>query len=45
VLDQLGILAHLRGSGPQRLRDAAIDLVRTFGLEPVPRPGTEKRNS
>jgi transposase len=26
------------------LREAALDLVRTFGLEPVPRTGTEKRN-
>jgi hypothetical protein len=26
------------------LRDAALDLVHTFGLEPAPRPGTEKRN-
>src|SRR5713226_5413599 len=26
------------------LREAALDLVRTFDLEPVPRPGTEKRN-
>jgi transposase len=26
------------------LRAAALDLVRTFGLEPAPRPGTEKRN-
>jgi transposase len=26
------------------LREAALDLVRTFGLEPAPRPGTEKRN-
>jgi len=26
------------------LRDAALDLVQTFGLEPVPRPATEKRN-
>jgi transposase len=26
------------------LRDAALDLVRTFALEPAPRPGTEKRN-
>jgi transposase len=93
VLDQLGLVERLRGSGPQRrgpcplhrgdargrtfsanldpnvfqcfdkqcgqkgdvidlwaavhglsLRAAALDLVRTFGLEPVPRPGTEKRN-
>jgi transposase len=26
------------------LREAALDLVRTFGLEPAPRSGTEKRN-
>jgi DNA primase len=26
------------------LREAALDLVRTFGLEPAPRDGTEKRN-
>jgi CHC2-type zinc finger protein len=93
VLDQLGLSARLRGSGPQRrcacplhrgdargrtfsvnldtnvfhcfakecgqkgdvidlwaavngmsLREAALDLVRTFGLEPAPDPGTEKRN-
>jgi transposase len=93
VLDQLGLSARLRGSGPQRrcacplhrgdargrtfsvnlddnvfqcfdsrcgqkgdvidlwaavhglsLREAALDLVRTFGLEPAPRHGTEKRN-
>ncbi|HTU19868.1 MAG TPA: transposase [Gemmataceae bacterium] len=93
VLDQLGLLARLRGSGPQRrgpcplhrgdgrgrtfsvnleadvfqcfdkgcgqkgdlidlwsalhglsLREAALDLVRTFGLEPCARPATEKRN-
>ena len=93
VLDQLGVLARLRGSGPQRrgpcplhrgdargrtfsvnldehvfycfdpkcgqqgdvialwaaahglsLREAALDLVRTFGLEPAPASGTEKRN-
>ena len=93
VLDQLGLLAHLRGSGPQRrgacpihrgdgrgrtfsvhldegvfhcfdqrcgqrgdvidlwasvrglsLREAALDLVRTFALEPTPQSGTEKRH-
>ncbi len=93
VLDHLGLLARLRGSGPQRrgpcplhrgdgrgrtfsvnleahvfqcfdkgcgqkgdaidlwsalhglpLREAALDLVRTFGLEACPRHGTEKRN-
>jgi transposase len=26
------------------LREAALDLVRTFGVEPAPRPGTEKRH-
>ncbi len=26
------------------LREAALDLVRTFALEPTPRTGTEKRN-
>ena len=26
------------------LRQAALDLVHTFGLEPAPRGGTEKRN-
>jgi len=93
VLDQLGLSARLRGSGPQRrcacplhrgdargrtfsvnldnnvfqcfdktcgqkgdvidlwarvkglpLREAALDLVRTFGLEPSPQAATEKRN-
>jgi transposase len=93
VLDQLGLSARLRGSGPQRrgdcplhrgdgrghsfsvnlddnvfqcfdqtcgrqgdvidlwaafhglpLREAALDLVRTFNLEPAARRGTEKRN-
>jgi transposase len=93
VLDQLGLSARLRGTGPQRrctcplhrgaargrtfsvnldtnvfqcfakqcgqkgdvldlwaavhgmtLRQAALDLVQTFGLEPAPRSGTEKRN-
>ena len=93
VLDQLGLSARLRGSGPQRrgpcplhrgdgrgrtfsvnleanvfqcfakecgqkgdaidlwaalhglsLREAALDLVRTFGLQPCAHPGTEKRN-
>jgi transposase len=93
VLDQLGLSACLRGSGPQRrgpcpihrgdnrgrtfsvnlqaqvftcfdktcgqhgdvidlwasvkgmsLRQAALDLVQTFGLEPTPDQGTEKRN-
>jgi transposase len=93
VLDQVGLLTRLRGSGPQRrgacplhrgdgrgrsfsvnleanvfqcfdktcgqkgdvidlwaglrrlsLREAALDLVRTFGLEPYSHPATEKRN-
>jgi hypothetical protein len=93
VLDHLGLLATLRGTGPQRrgtcpihrgdrrgktfsvhldehvfqcfakecgakgdvidlwssvnrmsLREAALDLVRTFHLEPAPHSGTEKRN-
>jgi len=93
VLDQLGLMARLRGSGPQRrgpcplhrgdgrgrtfsvnldahvfqcfdkkcgqkgdvidlwaawhglsLREAALDLIRTFGLEACARPATEKRN-
>jgi hypothetical protein len=93
VLDQLGLSARLRGTGPQRRgpcplhrgdargrtfsvnldthvfqcfdpkcgqrgdvielwaalhglapRAAALDLVQTFGLEPAPRSGTEKRN-
>jgi DNA primase len=93
VLDQLGLLARLRGTGPQRrcacpihrgdrrgktfsvnlddhvfqcfakdcaakgdvidlwatvngmsLREAALDLVRTFHLEPAANSGTEKRN-
>jgi hypothetical protein len=26
------------------VRDAALELVQTFGLEPVPLPATEKRN-
>ena len=93
VLDQLGLLDRLRGTGPQRrgacplhrgdgrgrtfsvnlddhvfhcfdaacgrqgdvidlwaavhglsLRNAALDLVRTFGLEPAPTTATEKRH-
>jgi hypothetical protein len=93
VLDQLGLLSRLRGSGPQRrgacprhrgdargrtfsvsladnvfqcfdpqcgqkgdiidlwaefhglaLRDAAVDLMRTFSLQPAPGTATEKRN-
>jgi hypothetical protein len=39
--DVIDLWAALRGLG---LRQAALDLVRTFGLEPTPRRGTEKRN-
>ena len=38
VLDLWAALHHLE------LRDAAIDLVRTFGLEAAPSRATEKRN-
>ncbi len=38
VLDLWAALHHLS------LRDAALDLVRTFDLEPGPAPGPEKRN-
>ena len=38
--DVIDLWASLHGLS---LRDAALDLVRTFGLEPAP-PGTEKRN-
>ena len=38
VIDLWAALHH------QTLRAAAFDLVRTFGLEPAPRRGTEKRN-
>jgi transposase len=39
--DVIDLWAALHGLS---LRAAALDLVRTFGLEPTPRPGTEKRN-
>jgi transposase len=38
VIDLWAALHH------QSLREAALDLVRTFHLEPVPQSGTEKRN-
>jgi transposase len=38
--DVIDLWASVRGLS---LREAALDLVRTFALEPVPRPGTEKR--
>jgi hypothetical protein len=38
--DVIDLWASVRGLS---LREAALDLVRTFDLEPVPRPGTEKR--
>jgi transposase len=39
--DVIDLWASVKGLSP---RDAALDLVRTFGLEPAPRGGTEKRN-
>jgi transposase len=39
--DVIDFWAALQQQSP---RDAALDLVRTFGLEPFPRTGTEKRN-
>jgi hypothetical protein len=39
--DVIDLWASVRGMS---LRDAALDLVRTFGLEPAPGSGTEKRN-
>jgi DNA primase len=39
--DVIDLWSALHG---QTLREAALDLVRTFGLEPAPRVGTEKRN-
>jgi hypothetical protein len=39
--DAIDLWAALHGLS---LRAAALDLVRTFGLEPAPRHGTEKRN-
>ena len=38
VIDFWAALHH------QSLREASLDLVRTFGLEPLPPRGTEKRN-
>jgi transposase len=39
--DVIDLWAAVHGYG---LREAALDLVRTFGLEPAPRAGTEKRH-
>lgn len=39
--DVIDLWAAVHG---RSLREAALDLVRTFGLEPAPRSGTEKRN-
>jgi hypothetical protein len=39
--DVIDLWAAIQGLS---LRAAALDLVHTFGLEPAPRPGTEKRN-
>ena len=39
--DVIDLWAGLQGMS---LREAALDLVQTFGLEPAPRRGTEKRN-
>lgn len=39
--DVIDLWASVKGLSP---REAALDLVRTFGLEPAPRGGTEKRN-
>jgi hypothetical protein len=39
--DVIDLWASVKGLS---LREAALDLVRTFGLEPAPRTGTEKRN-
>jgi hypothetical protein len=39
--DVIDLWASVRGMS---LREAALDLVRTFGLEPVPQLGTGKRN-
>ena len=39
--DVINLWAAVRGLS---LRAAALDLVQTFGLEPTPRHGTEKRN-
>jgi transposase len=39
--DVIDLWASVKGMS---LRDAALDLVATFGLEPAPKQGTEKRN-
>ena len=39
--DVIDLWAAIQGLS---LRAAALDLVNTFGLEPAPRGGTEKRN-
>jgi hypothetical protein len=39
--DVIDLWAAVKGLS---LRDAALDLVHTFGLEPAPRHGTEKRH-
>jgi DNA primase len=39
--DVIDLWARVRGLS---LRDAALDLVDTFGLEPAPTKGTEKRH-
>ncbi len=39
--DVIDLWSQVKGMS---LREAALDLVRTFGLEPAPRGGTEKRN-
>jgi hypothetical protein len=39
--DVIDLWASVKGLS---LREAALDLVHTFGLEPAPRIGTEKRN-
>jgi DNA primase len=39
--DVIDLWAAVKGLS---LRAAALDLVNTFGLEPAPRGGTEKRN-
>jgi hypothetical protein len=39
--DVIDLWAAVHGYG---LREAALDLVRTFGLEPAPQSGAEKRH-
>ena len=39
--DVIDLWAAIQGLS---LRAAALDLIHTFGLEPAPRPGTEKRH-